>query len=205
MLHSDPEVSRLLNLIPASSRIFTKIVDQPNQSKVLTIQFPYAYRKSFLGGRSIAINFRLWQQLPEPQRDLLLLRTVSWVTTVRWFKPDFYQGAVAVGLVGVVGEFFEGDLTGLIVAMGLVGIGLHQVWRVNHSAQRELEVDLLAVRSAGRQGYPESEAARHLLEGIEAVACLEGRISLSFLELLRCQNLRSIAELSAAPVPNRLH
>jgi hypothetical protein len=66
----------------------------------------------------------------------------------------------------------------------------------------ELAADELALRVSGRRGYDEISAAIALIEGIEAVAKLEGRTSLSFTELIRTQNLRAIANLSPIGVPN---
>ncbi|HEY9655303.1 MAG TPA: hypothetical protein V6C50_07410, partial [Crinalium sp.] len=70
------------------------------------------------------------------------------------------------------------------------------------STQTELDADEAALRVAQRRGYEEPEAARHLLSAIEAVAEIEGR-SLNFIELLRSQNLRSIAGVSPVGVPDR--
>lgn len=200
MFHPDSEIRRLQELMPASGRMFTKIVDKPEQRLVIDIQLPLPWQKM----RPIAINFDLWQQLPQPQRDLLLLRAVNWLIAVQWFKPDVYQAATAVGLVGTLAEFFQGDLVGLIVAGGLTAIAANQVWQLNQSPSRELEADEAAIRVAVRRGYNDKEAARHLLEGIEAVAKLERRGSLNFTELLRSQNLRARSGASPVGVPNSL-
>ncbi len=79
-----------------------------------------------------------------------------------------------------------------------------QIWRNNRSTERELDADDAAIRVAQRRGYSESDAARHLLSAIEAVAEIEGRTSLNFIELMRSQNLRSMAGLSPVGVPDRL-
>jgi hypothetical protein len=64
--------------------------------------------------------------------------------------------------------------------------------------------DEAAIRIAQRRGYTESDAAHHLLSALDAIAEIEGRPSLNFTELLRCQNLRAIAGLSTVAVPDRL-
>lgn len=199
-MNPEPEIRRLLDIMPASGRMMTKILSQPQQSVVIECVFPLPWNQQ----RPIYINFDLWRLLPKPQRDLLLLRTVSWLCNVKWFKPDIYQGAVVAGLIGSVVEFVQGDAVGVAVAGGLAGLALARIWRSNHSAQVELEADESAIRVAGRRGYTEAEAAGHLLAAIEAVAQIEGRSSLNFTELMRCQNLRTLAGVSAVGVPDIL-
>ena len=64
--------------------------------------------------------------------------------------------------------------------------------------------DEAAIRVAQRRGYSQTEAAQHLLSAIEAVAQIEGRPSLNFTELIRCQNLRAIAGLSPVGIPEKI-
>ncbi|MGJ3248930.1 MAG: DUF3318 domain-containing protein [Elainellaceae cyanobacterium] len=198
---SDPdELGRLLDLMPASGRMTCKLVSRPEQRGVIDAPFPVPWDQN----RLIAINFNLWNQLPRPQRDLLFLRTVSWVTGIRWFKFDLYQGGVAVGLLGTLVELFQGDAMGVVAAGGLTALAGTQIWRKTRSAQTELDADETAIRIALRRSYTEVDAARHLHAAIEAVARLEGRPSLSFTELLRSQNLRAIAGLSPMGVPQNV-
>jgi hypothetical protein len=68
--------------------------------------------------------------------------------------------------------------------------------------QRELDADEAAIKVATRRGYNATEAAKNLLEGIEEAAQLEGRSSLNFTELIRCQNLKAMANLSPIGVPD---
>ncbi|MEB3337994.1 MAG: DUF3318 domain-containing protein [Leptolyngbyaceae bacterium] len=72
----------------------------------------------------ISINFDLWSQLNKPQRDLTILRTVSWQGSVRWFKPDLYKGVGAVGLFGTVVELVQQDAMGILMAGGLTAIAV---------------------------------------------------------------------------------
>jgi hypothetical protein len=174
-----------------------KLISRPEQREVIDAPFPVPWNQN----RLIAINFNLWNQLPRPQRDLLFLRTVSWVTGIRWLKFDLYQGGVAVGLLGTLVELFQGDAMGVVAAGGLTALAGTQIWRKTRSAQTELEADEAAIRIAQRRNYTEIDAARHLHATIETVARLEGRPSLSFTELLRSQNLRAIAGLSPLGVP----
>lgn len=194
------EIQRLLDLMPASGRMLAKIVSKPQQPQVIDNPFPLPWSKD----RPIYINFDLWHQLPVPQRDLLLLRTVSWLTQIRWFKPDWYQGVVAAGLAGSVVELIQGDIVGVIVAGGLSALAGSQIWRSYRSSQIELEADEAAIRVAMRRGYNETEAANALLKAIEAQAQLEGRAGLNFTELIRSQNLKALAGLSAVGVPNSI-
>lgn len=194
----DVEIRRLKELMPASGRMYCKIVSKPEQTKVVALELPWPWKRE---NRPIAINFDLWQQLKRAERDLLLLRSAVWLTDVQWFKPDIYQGLAAIGLVGTIAELTQGDVTGVIAAAGLSAIALRQLWRGYRSTKREIEIDEQAVQLATRRGYSETEAAGHLLLGIESAAKLEGRSSLTFNELIRTQNLRGIANLSAVRVP----
>ncbi|NJM87654.1 MAG: DUF3318 domain-containing protein [Hydrococcus sp. RU_2_2] len=194
----ESEISRLLDVMPASGRMLTKIVSKPQQSKVIDTSFPMPWNRD---SRPININFDLWRRLSRPQRDLLILRTVSSLTSVKWFKLDIYQGIVLAGLAGTVIESIQVDAVGIIVAGGLTAIAANQIWRSNRSVQRELEADEAAIKVALRRGYTEAEASQNLLSAIETVAEIEGRPSLNFTELIRTQNLRAIAKISGVNVP----
>ncbi|MEM9541524.1 MAG: DUF3318 domain-containing protein [Cyanobacteria bacterium P01_E01_bin.42] len=197
-MNPDVEIRRLRELMPASGRMYCQIASKPQQTQVIEMELPLPWKRN---NRPIAINFDLWRQLKGAERDLLLLRSVVWLTDVQWFKPDIYQGLAAIGLVGTIAEFTQGDVTGVIVAGGLSAIALRQLWRGYRSTKREIEVDEQALQLATRRGYSETEAAKHLLLGIESAAKLERRSSLTFIELLRAQNLRSLANLSTTRVP----
>ena len=200
-MNIEPEINRLLDLMPASGRMFTKIVSKPQQSQVIDAPFPLPGKRN---RRLIYINFDLWRRLSRPQRDLLLLRTVSNVVGIKWFKPDVYQGITLAGLVGLIVEVIQIDVVGMIVAGGLTAIAASQIWRTNRSMQKELEADEAAIKVALRRGYTEVEAATNLVEAIEAVAKIERRRSLNFVELIRCQNLRAIANISPVSVPENI-
>ena len=194
------EIRRLLDLMPASGRMSTKIVSKPEQAKVIYSPFPLPWKQE----RPIFINFDLWRRLSKPQRDLLLLRNVCWLTGVKWFKPDIYQGVALAALLGGMVELVQGDAVGVVVAGGLTASALNRIWRTSRSSQSELNADEAAIRVAQRRGYNEIEAASHLLSAIEAVAIAQGRPSLDFTELIRCQNLRSLAGLSSVGVPQSI-
>lgn len=199
-MNPEPEIRRLLDLMPASGRMMAKIMSKPQQVTVIATPFPVPWQPD----RPIYINFDLWRRLPKPQRDLLILRTVSWLSSIKWFKPDIYQGAALAGIIGGLMELMQRDIVGVVAAAGLSAVALTRIWQANHSSQLELNADEAAIRVAERRGYAEAEAASHLLSAIEAVANIEGRLSLNFTELIRCQNLRAIAGLSAVGVPDRI-
>jgi Protein of unknown function (DUF3318) len=191
------EIRRLLDVMPASSRMTTKIVSKPEQSQVIDASFPLPWNRE----RPIYINFDLWRRLTKPQRDLLLLQKVSWLMGVKWFKPDIYQGVVLAGLLGGLVESAQSDVVGIAVAGGLSAIALVRIWRTNKSQESELNADAAAIRIAQRRSYSEAEAAQHLLSAIEALAKMEGHSGFNFTQLIRCQNLRAIAGLSPMGVP----
>ncbi|MGB3531944.1 MAG: DUF3318 domain-containing protein [Microcoleaceae cyanobacterium] len=197
-MNQDAEIRHLLDLMPASGRMMTQLVSQPQQSTVIESPFPLPWKPA----RRILINFDLWQHLSRPQRDLILLRTVNWLCNVRWFKPDLNQGIVVASGVGLMVELLQRDAIGILLAGGLGTLGILRVWRGNHRTQTELEADELALGVSQRRGYDPSVAAIALIEAIEAIAKLEGRTSLSFVELVRTQNLKVIANISPIGVPN---
>ncbi|MFM2064135.1 MAG: hypothetical protein RLZZ507_3806 [Cyanobacteriota bacterium] len=192
------EIRRLLDVMPASGRMMTKILSKPDQEKVIDAAFPLPWSQE----RPIYINFDLWRRLTKPQRDLLLLYQVSWLTGVKWLKPDIYQGVVLAGLLGGVVEAAQSDVVGIIIAGGLSALAGVRIWRINQSQASLLKADTTAVFIAQRRGYSEAEAAQHLLTAIETVAKIEGRFGLDFNELIRCQNLRAIAGLSPVGIPD---
>lgn len=191
------EIRRLLDVMPASGRMITKIVSKPEQPKVIDASFPLPWNQE----RPIYINFDLWFRLTKSQRDLLLLQTVSWLTEVKWFKPNIYQGVLLAGLIGGLIESTQSDVVGIAIAVGLSAIAGFRIWRTNKSPELELNADAAAIRIAQRRGYSEVEAAEYLLSAIEEIAKIEGRSGLNFTELIRCQNLRAIAGLSPVGLP----
>jgi hypothetical protein len=194
----ESEINRLLDMMPASGRMLTKIVSKPQQSKVIDTPFPMPWNRD---SRPIYINFDLWRRLSKSQRDLLILRATSILINIKWFKPDTYQGVALAGLIGLTVEAIQGDAIGIIVAGGLGAIAAQKIWRNNRSVQRELDADEAAIKVALRRSYTEEEAAQSLLSAIAAVAEIEGRSSLNFNELIRTQNLKAIAKVSPVNVP----
>ncbi len=191
------EIRRLLDVMPASGRMNTKIISKPEQSKLIDAAFPLPWKQE----RPIYINFDLWRRLTKAQRDLLLLRTISWLSAVKWFKPDIYQGVVVAGILGGFVEILQGDAVGVVVSGGLSAIALNRIWRSNNSQESEIDADIAAIKVALRRGYSETEAAEHLLSAIETAAKIQGRSGLDFNELIRCQNLRAIAGFSPVGIP----
>jgi hypothetical protein len=200
-MNQDTEISHLLDLMPASGRMMTRISSKPQSAKVIEFSFPLPWQR---GTRPISINFDLWRELSRPQRDLLLLRAVSVLTGVKWFKPDLYQSIAVTGLIGLTVEILQADAIGIVVAGGLTALAVNRVWREKRATQRELEADEVAIKVASRRGYTETEAARQLLSAIETVARIEGRSSLTFTELVRSQNLKKLANLSFVGIPDNV-
>lgn len=197
----DAEISRLLDMMPASGRMLTKIISQPQQSKVIDAPFAPPWNRE---SRPIYINFDLWRRLPRGQRDLLILRATSSLINIRWFKPDINQLIVLAGTIGLMVETGQGDAVGILIAAGLTAISIRQIWRNNRNIQRELDTDEAAIKVSLRRGYTEVEAAQNLLQGIENAAKIEGRSILNFTELIRSQHLKSLANLSSIDVPEKI-
>ncbi|MBF2063805.1 MAG: DUF3318 domain-containing protein [Calothrix sp. C42_A2020_038] len=191
------EIRRLLDIMPASGRMNIKIISKPEQAKVIDVSFPLPWNQD----RPIYINFDLWRRLTKPQRDMLLLRTVSWLTAVKWFKPDIYQGVAVAGIVAGFVQLAQRDVVGFAVAAGLSSMAVLRIWRQNNSQDLEIGADTAAIKIAQRRNYSETEAAEHLLTAIETVVKIEGRPGLDFIELIRTQNLRATAGLSSIGIP----
>ncbi len=198
-MNPEPEIRRLLDVMPASGRMFTKLVSKPDQKSVVDAPAPLPW----MGDRPIYINFDLWSRLSRSQRDLLILRTVSWSSNVKWFQPSPMLGFTALGAIGIGIELAQQDFVGVAAASGLSAIALFQLWRNNRSARIELEADEKALKVSQRRGYTETDAAKALSSAIESVAQNEGRM-LSFVELLRCQALKAIGGLSPVGIPDEL-
>ncbi|MGB0563354.1 MAG: DUF3318 domain-containing protein [Spirulinaceae cyanobacterium] len=195
-MNPDLEIQRLRELLPASGRMKTLI--RPARQTRIVIDAPFP--KPWQGGdRTISISFTQWAQLSEPQRDLLLLRTVSWLTSIRWFQPDWYQGLAAVAAGSALFELIQQDAVGILVSGGLGAIALRQIWQTFRSPEREVDADNQAIQIAQRRGYAFNEAVTGLLTAIQTVAQLEGRTSLSYVEVLRCQSLKAQRNLQATP------
>ncbi|MBD2104068.1 DUF3318 domain-containing protein [Leptolyngbya sp. FACHB-261] len=203
-MNPQPEILRLKDLMPASGRMYTQLISKPEQSLVITSSAEQnLWTRLTQREKPVTINFDLWARLPQPQRDLLLLRQVSWLLEGNWFKPDLYQGLTLAGFVGTLVEVVQVDAVGTVVGGALTVLAAAQVWRANQGTGPQLEADEAAIRVAQRRGYTEADAARHLLDGIQSVAKLEGRSTLEFSELIRIQNLRALAGLSPVGVPKK--
>lgn len=193
-MNPQPEIYRLIDLMPASGRMHCEITHHSAQAAVITTQFP-------LPGlpRSIRINFNLWNRLPTPQRDLLLLQSVAWLMGIKWLQFDLYQVFFAAGGIGAAVELLQGDTVGFVTAAGFTALAATQLWRNNRKPQRDVEADAEAIRIAQRRGYSQTDAIRHLLSAIESTARLENR-PLSFSELIRTQNLRSLSNVAVGAI-----
>ena len=197
-MNINEEISRLRDLLPASWRMTTSIKSKPEQLEAISSSQILPWTK----GVQIGINFRLWRQLAEAERDLLVLHNISWRLQTKWLQTGAYQGVAAMSLVGGIVEAVQGDVTGIAIAILLGTIGINQIVRGNKSSQVQVQADNEAIEIAQKRGYSEAEAARALLEAIPAAARLMGRNTPEFTELIRCQNLRAIAGLSKTPIPD---
>ncbi len=196
-MNINEEIARLRDLLPASWRMNTSIKSKAEQIEAIASLQILPWQK----GTQININFRLWRQLAEAQRDLLLLHEVSWRQQTKWLQVGTYQAIAAASLAGGVVETLQGDVTGIAIAILLGTIGINQILRGNKSSQIKVQADLEAIEVAQKRGYRESEAARALLDAIPSAAKLSGRNTPEFTELIRLQNLKEIAGLSKITIP----
>lgn len=199
-MNSALEIPRLQDLLPASWRMTSHISHKSDQVEVIasTPLLPWA------NITKVTINFKLWSQLAQSHRDLLLIREVALRQEAKWFKFGLYQAVTLAAACSAIAEFVQTDPLGIAVSSGLAAFTVNQIWRKNRGGQIQLEADTETIKVATRRGYTEIAAAKALLEAIPAIARLEGRSTLDFTELIRCQNLRVIAKLSTTTVPDEL-
>lgn len=193
-MNQSAEINRLLDLMPASGRMLTRLASQPNQPTAIAAAVPLPWKDV----RPITINFDLWSQIPQPQRDMLLLHTVCWLLQIRWFKFDLYPSLLAAGLAGTGIELLRTEAAGIIVMAGLTALAATQVWRKSRATEALMAADEAAIKVAQRRGYSEAEAARHLAEAIVTLGQLENHPQPTVGELVRSQNLRAFFVRSEA-------
>ena len=199
-MNINEEIARLRDLLPASWRMTTSIKSKAELSKPIASLPILPWQK----GTQVNVDFRLWRQLPEAQRDMLLLYEISWRQQTKWLQTGVYQGVAAIALIGGIIETVQGDVTGIAIALLLGTIGINQILRTHKSSQVQVQADNEAIEIAQKRNYSQVEAARALLEAIPAIARLMGRSTPEFTELIRCQNLRAIAGLSKTTIPDTM-
>ncbi len=198
MVNPNAEISRLRELMPASARMKTKLMLNDRQMDVIKAEFPRPWQQA----HTVSINLGLWQRLAPAQRDLLFLRTVSWLSLANVLKPTPYQALAGAGLAGGFVELTQGDAVGMLAGVAVTALASWQIWRGVKGPQIEVAADDKAIQVALRRGYDQPSAAIALMQAIEAVPSLEGRQVLTVNELIRCQNLRVQAEPFEQPVPD---
>ena len=129
------EIQHLRDLMPASGRMSVKLIAKGDRERAIEAPFPYPWQRS----RKVYLNLQYWSQLSRSERDLLLLRTVSWVTGVQWFTLDLYRGAAVAGTLATVAETLQGDPLGILAAGGLTAFAARQVWQNNKNSSRSEE------------------------------------------------------------------
>ena len=198
MVNPNTEIARLKELMPASARMKIKLILNDRQIPVIKAAFPRPWQSS----HSVTLNMELWQRLAVAERDLLFLRTISWVMLANLLKPNGYQLLAGAGVAGGILELMQGDAVGVLAAGGVTALAGWQLWRGVNGPQTGMAADDRAVQVAQRRGYSPADAANALIQAIEAVPALEGRRVLTQAELMRCQNLRTqtrMTEFSSVP------
>ncbi|MEI6427020.1 MAG: DUF3318 domain-containing protein [Pseudanabaena sp. ELA607] len=193
------EIPRLRDLLPAAWRMQTTIKIKNEQMEVIASRLQFG----IAGAVQIHLNSRLWQELSEPQRDLVFLREIAWRQTTNWVQFGAFQGLSLLGVAGLAIESIDGDAMGIAVATLLAGVGAQQILRQHRSAENEVNADTEAIDIAQRRSYSEKDAAEALLEAIPAIAKLENRYKPSFTELIRCQNLRILTGQATVKMPSK--
>ena len=198
MVNPNTEITRLKELMPASARMKIRIILNDRQISVIKAEFPRPWQRS----HTVTLNIDLWQHLAPAERDLLFLRTISWVMLANPLKPNGYHLLAGAGVAGGLLDLVQGDAVGLLAAGAVAALAGWPVWRGLNGLPMELPADDRAVQVAQRRGYTQTDAFKGLIRALEAVPPLEGRRVLTQAELMRCQNLRSqtrLTEFSSVP------
>lgn len=158
------EIQRLRDLLPASLRSLVTL-----QPAMVPLEAPLRLKRSapWRPDATLLIDFSRWQRIPQPQRDLLFLREVGWFDTRNWLRPGLYQIVAAVGGVSVLAELASQNFFSVLLAGGVAGLAVRQVWQDMNSETAQLDADEFALRRAQFRGYDRSEAARQLALAIE--------------------------------------
>ncbi len=109
-VNTNAEISRLRELMPASGRMNTRLMLDDRLTSVIETPFPRPWHRS----HPITLNWVLWQEMSLPQRDLLFLQAVCWLSSVRLLKLEPYQGVAAAGALMGIFELVQGDVVGTL-------------------------------------------------------------------------------------------
>ena len=186
---SDPqqEIQRLRDLLPASLRPLLAIAPAQGVTDRLICVRP---RPPWNPNGTIEVQFSRWMSLPQAQRDLLFLREAGWFDGRNWLQPGLYQGIAAAGTLATVLELALHNPLSVLLAGGVTGLAVRQVWQNVNSDNAQFDADEFALRRAQYRGYDRRDAARHLLRGLETVQQVDRT---DVLTVLRLQRLQAIA------------
>ena len=188
-MNINSEISRLLDVMPASGRMLTKIVSKSGQLQVIETPFPFPWNRK---NRLIYINFSLWCQLTEGQRDLLILRVILHLKDIYSFRFNLNRVILLFGILELFIKVLQKDALGISVFGVLIVIFIKQLWCNDRNIRKELDLDKETIKESLRRGYTKNTAAKNLLAGIENVAKLEGRAISKSKNLFRLEYLQSL-------------
>ncbi len=188
------ETERLRDLLPASLRPLISIVPNFGGDALLLSRRKAPWQPQ----GTIAIDFRRWQGIPQPQRDLLFLREVGWFDNRNWLQPGFYQSLALMGGITTLAELSLQHPFSALLAGGITALSARQIWQNLNRESAHFDADEFALRRAQYRGYARQEAAQHLVDGLEQTLKLDPT---DILTALRLQRLKAIAR-NLAPTPS---
>ncbi|MFS8778713.1 DUF3318 domain-containing protein [Synechococcus sp. W70.1] len=180
------EIERLRDLLPASFRAWIKVVPHSGGERLLVSRRQAPWQPQ----GTIAIDFRRWQGIPQPHRDLLFLREVGWLSHRNWLQPGFYQLLALFGGITTLVELSLQHPFSALLAGGITALSVRQIWQSLNRESAPFDADEFALRRAQFRGYTRQEAAQHLAEALEQTLKLDPS---DILTALRLQRLRTIA------------
>ena len=115
----------------------------------------------------------------------------GWFDGRNWLQPGLYQGIAAAGTLATVLELALHNPLSVLLAGGVTGLAVRQVWQNVNSDNAQFDADEFALRRAQYRGYDRRDAARHLLRGLETVQQVDRTDVLTVLRLQRLQAISS--------------
>ncbi len=158
------EIQRLRDLLPASLRSLIAV-----QPAVMPLDGLLKLKRSapWRPDATLWVDFGRWPRIPQPQRDLLFLREVGLFDGQNWLRPGLYQMVAAVGGVSILAELASQNFFSVLLAGGVTGLAIRQVWQDIKGPTAQLDADEFALRRAQFRGYDRQEAARQLALALE--------------------------------------
>lgn len=182
------EIERLRDLLPATLRPVLRITVVSYGAAALIRLKP---KPIWQPNGVIELDYSRWRSLPQGQRDLLFLREAGWFDSRTWLQPGLYQLIAAGGAIATVAEIAMQNPFSVVLAGGVTGLAVRQVWQNLNSDEAQYDADEFALRRAEYRGYERRAAARFLYEALEQTVQVD---KTQVVNVVRLQRLLAVAK-----------